>query len=524
MRAMRFVLGLLFALGPPLPAGSATGAESHWGALQTGTQRVGFRLIEETDNSRICRRDTDGLGQALTGDRGRPIRLYLWYPAHASGDTTRMRFGRYAELMDGDYWPRVTGAEAGERGPFATSSLARSLPEARLKTLLEAPTFAAEDAESAEGSYPLIVFGQGLYYESPITHAILCEFLASHGYVVATCPLIGTSSRLVNLDVRDLETQVRDMEFVIARAREHPCASKDDLGLVGFDLGGMSALILAMRNPDVDALVSLDAGILFTHGSGLPLASPHYDVTRFRMPWLHATRAEAGIAPAGFDAGASLFETAVYSERYLVLVDEVRHTDFTSFALIAEREPVPAYWGPTQGDPKASYRAVCRYVLNFFDAYLKDGKAGRDFLTRPPAEAVPGVPLTIAHRPSVAGSPSVGEFVNAVREHGIERTLDWVRGMTSNPRCDLLQEDVLNRLGYQFLYFWGQTEEAVAIFELNAELHPESANVYDSLGEGYLFKGEREQAVGNYRKSLQLDPSNENAKGMLRRLGEDEPD
>ena len=46
--------------------------------------------------------------------------------------------------------------------------------------------------------------------------ADLAEYLASHGFVVATSPLVGTHSPLVSLDVLDLETQARDMEFVIA--------------------------------------------------------------------------------------------------------------------------------------------------------------------------------------------------------------------------------------------------------------------------------------------------------------------
>ena len=55
----------------------------------------------------------------------------------------------------------------------------------------------------------------------------------------------------------------------------------------------------------------------------------------------------------------------------------------------------------------------------------------------------------------------------------------------------------------------------MAIFKLNVELYPESANVYDSLGEAYMNSGNSKKAIKNYQKSLELNPENNNAKEML---------
>ncbi len=60
--------------------------------------------------------------------------------------------------------------------------------------------------------------------------------------------------------------------------------------------------------------------------------------------------------------------------------------------------------------------------------------------------------------------------------------------------------------------------DAIEIFKLNAEAYPKSSNVYDSLGEAYTKSGERELAIENYQKSLDLNPENENAKKMLEEL------
>jgi cytochrome c-type biogenesis protein CcmH/NrfG len=72
--------------------------------------------------------------------------------------------------------------------------------------------------------------------------------------------------------------------------------------------------------------------------------------------------------------------------------------------------------------------------------------------------------------------------------------------------------------GYQLLE-QKRLDDAIAIFRLNAAEHPTSANVYDSLAEAYLLVGRRELAIRNYRKSLRLDPTNENARAALEKLG-----
>ena len=47
-------------------------------------------------------------------------------------------------------------------------ALARSLDPERFEALLQRPVVAIEKAEALEGPFPLVVIGQGLYYESPV--------------------------------------------------------------------------------------------------------------------------------------------------------------------------------------------------------------------------------------------------------------------------------------------------------------------------------------------------------------------
>ena len=79
-------------------------------------------------------------------------------------------------------------------------------------------------------------------------------------------------------------------------------------------------------------------------------------------------------------------------------------------------------------------------------------------------------------------------------------------------------EESLNSFGYVVL----EKDAAVAIpvFQLNVETFPESSNVWDSLGEAYLKAGDTKKAQENYEKSLALDPRNENAREVLKKIKE----
>jgi len=64
----------------------------------------------------------------------------------------------------------------------------------------------------------------------------------------------------------------------------------------------------------------------------------------------------------------------------------------------------------------------------------------------------------------------------------------------------------------------GDVDYAIKVFQLNTKAFPKSANAFDSLGEGYMKGGYKKEAIANYQKSLDMNPSNNNAKEMLAKL------
>ncbi len=95
------------------------------------------------------------------------------------------------------------------------------------------------------------------------------------------------------------------------------------------------------------------------------------------------------------------------------------------------------------------------------------------------------------------------------------RTFDEMRSASGSEYY--FSEAEFNSKGYEYL---GQDmiPEAVFMFKLAVLAYPQSANVYDSLGEAYMTAGQAQLAIENYRKSLELNPENTNAVRMLERL------
>src|SRR5215469_12839418 len=112
-------------------------------------------------------------------------------------------------------------------------------------------------------------------------------------------------------------------------------------------------------------------------------------------------------------------------------------------------------------------------------------------------------------------SPAM-RFRKAVREQGLDTAL---QKFSTQLKDSSISERSVNSIAYQLLW-QKHTADAIRLFQLNTEFHPQSANAYDSLGEAYMESGDKPLAIQNYEKSLSLDPQNNNAASRLKKLRE----
>jgi imidazolonepropionase-like amidohydrolase len=120
---------------------------------------------------------------------------------------------------------------------------------------------------------------------------------------------------------------------------------------------------------------------------------------------------------------------------------------------------------------------------------------------------------------AIANRKPIGDVLAAtIGKRGVHAAVEQYRKLTATqPDSYDFSEDELVGLGYELLHK-KQITDSIEIFKLSVEAYPHSYNTYDSLAEAYMDHGDRDLAIQNYRKSLELNPTNTNATKMLQKL------
>ena len=114
--------------------------------------------------------------------------------------------------------------------------------------------------------------------------------------------------------------------------------------------------------------------------------------------------------------------------------------------------------------------------------------------------------------------PVATAIYEAIEKSGVAAAVERYRELKASRAEEFdLTEPQLNNVGYELLA-QKRTADAVEIFKLNVELFPQSGNVHDSLAEAHMKAGQKDLAIKNYAKSLELDPTNRNAVDQLATL------
>lgn len=108
---------------------------------------------------------------------------------------------------------------------------------------------------------------------------------------------------------------------------------------------------------------------------------------------------------------------------------------------------------------------------------------------------------------------------NDIIANGLETALVNYKTIKSSDDYEL-NENEMNVIGYKLLQS-KKLDQAEAVFKLNVEAFPKSSNVYDSYAEALMKRGNNDAAIVNYKKSVELNPNNQNGIDFLKKLGID---
>ncbi len=477
-----------------------------------GPHAVGLKVVEQYDYSRVYRPATDELGKPYSGERARPLETLIWYPAEsASGKPMTVR----------DY-SNLQAAETDFDHP-ALSEHAQQWQRAMTPTL-SMPLWAVRDAPLLSGKFPLVIYAPS-FTAAAWENADLCEYLASHGYVVIASADMGVSTRNMTSDVAGINAQAGDISFLIGYAKSLPDADLSEIAVAGFSWGGISNLFAAARDSRIEALVSLDGSARYYAGL-VKQADVHPE--QMTIPLLFFTQGEFTfedreryLSNKDSSDGPSVLNAWTHGDLITVHMLGMMHVEFSSMYqrnedIWKDTSELKADYGREDGPP--GYQWVARYTLAFLDAYLKHDAAAIAFLKKTPAEnGVPKHFMAVDYRPGKGTPLTLEAFRAELGRQGFDHTGQVFAAMQKEKPGFKLDEGAMNDWGGSLIADH-HLSEGTEILKLNVAMYPDSSNAYESLGEAYAESGEKDKAIENYKKALEKNPDNANAKKRLEEL------
>ena len=475
---------------------------------QPGPYPVGLKVVNQYDSSRKFPATPDR-PEAPARQGSRPLQTLIWYPALQSRSKP-MTVGDYVVLADREIY-------------FDTPDQEHNKWRRRLKSSFDVPLWAVGDARMAEGHYPILIYAPS---DSSIAweNADLCEYLASHGYVVLASRSMGVSTRDMTDDLAGIDSQALDISFLISYAARLPDSDSSKIAVVSFSWGGISSLFAAARDPRIQVLAEMDGSMRYYPGLVASAGDIHPE--QFQMPLLFLTAndmsyiedLDAYHGPPNERIGRSVLNEWTHGDVTTVNMVGMSHPEFCSmFQRMQNAETFAGDQVADYGreDANTSYSWVALYILQFLNAYVRHDDGAKAFLGRTPAEN--GVPR---HIMEIRFSPkSFAEIMRSAARTGEESAWKAFQSFAADPRHRFMpgEERTINRLGYAFLQE-KDPSSAVVLFKLNAKAYPDSANAWDSLGDGYEATNDIQDARMAYARSVELNPDNEHAKGELVKL------
>ncbi|MCP5046112.1 MAG: alpha/beta hydrolase [bacterium] len=491
--------------------------------LKPGPYAVGFKAVNNYDYSRTYYSTYDITGDKVT-QKARPIQTSIWYPADAAkmAKAKPMIFFEYAYLMAHELGYRKL-SEAVKKETLRDFHLFFSTSAAK-RGELETTTHAVRDAEPAEGSFPLVIYGPSINAVS-FENSVLFEYLASHGYIVVSSPNVGKTTRYVKADLSGTETQARDMLFLLSYMQDFPGVDHGKIAVMGFSWGGMSNVLAAMRDSRIRAVICLDGSIAYNkYFDEMVTKSLHYNLDKITMPLLFMRSKKIpddimkkfGALP---QSNVTFYDKLKYSDACFLRFSHMMHGDFSSTFLTFLDMKDPNNLASSREQVHRSYNLVVKYVHSFLDAYLHGKADALQYMSNTPGEnGIAGGVITKRFKKALKREPSFGRFISKVKNAGFDKIAAVYGEIKKEFPQYTLSEDLLTDLAFLMYAREKQGEDVLRLLKFTLDNHPRSYYSYYGLAEIYAAKGDKKAAVDALNKAMELNPRFRLAEKKLNQL------
>ncbi|MEQ8627326.1 hypothetical protein [Ekhidna sp.] len=332
---------------------------SLWKNLEPGPYQVGFKTIDYIDKSR-------SIPGGLSDNRFFPIQISIWYPTTDQWSIDKaLPFEHYffktAQKNDFNEMNEQQKAQAMDIFfNYAKYGLSIEFTADGKQEIGSKPTAAMANVREAPGSFPVLLAGHdgGVWKMST-----LCEYLASHGYVViSTGPLSG-SNRLFRQNTQQvINRRIRTFEIVRGMLDDFPNINQSQIGLLGLNSDGISTLLYQMKNLTANAMVSIDGWEGKSNGYSYSSSSVYYEPANLKIPRMEFQQHESPENESLY-VNTTIFDSLSNIDRFSFILNEFGHDYLTGNLFVLP-----------QLDETINQKHYFWYesVKNFFDAYLKD--------------------------------------------------------------------------------------------------------------------------------------------------------
>jgi len=344
-----------------------------WGDLQAGPYPVGFSVENHYDTGRNFRQ----LKNQDTLSIHRPIQLALWYPAVSGKNKEKVTVGDYLvmEFNEHDFERRYDLEEKKEKlfEKMGRHGASRS----GLEKIVSSPTKANKRMLPAKGPFPLIIFVQG--GGRPAHSAfLLCEYLASYGFVVATMPAVGSQSWAKDRGMDQVLLQKNDIAFIRSLLIKRAYVG-NSLGLISFSTGAHPLTLYQMQHQNAQLAVLLDGAPSqdFLH------ASPVFDPTAFTLPSVfiqsnHGKKLNVQEAQLKEDPLPFL----PYCDKYFLRMMDLNHPELLTIGMLQAISGERLIRFDPVGDIQKSHELLCRQILIYCRFFLSNQEKDQNAIPR----------------------------------------------------------------------------------------------------------------------------------------------
>ena len=350
--------------------------------LEKGDYDIGFQTMFDFDFSRTYNLSYP-IDTSTKNQDPRPIFTTIWYPTKKSKEEKQMMYLDYIKIQTQE--PKLKNFVDRINEYNRLNSIEYMFYKSKLNkerttkfvNHLNQPINVYRDAVPLNEKFPLVIYHAGLG-GTLNDNTILCEYLASHGFVVVTSAFQANDYRDVELDW-DLERSTKDLDFILNKMKNLPFIDFSKIAAIGHSYGAQAVLGYKADNTfPVSCLIILDTTMDYS-----PTANPEgFELLTEKLYAKNQNLNVPMLVFANPNAKFKVIDSLKNSDRIYATI-KLKHNEFTSLSSYAvlkdlqNRKDKDIVW--------EKYTLINKYCLNYLKYnFFNDSESKRFLLTKYP--------------------------------------------------------------------------------------------------------------------------------------------